>query len=224
MFDINATKSAELPNSIERAIINRYGNQIFYVVRDLTDHLNPLEQLILQVGSVIGYQVPFNLLTSIFPTKVDYSQILKTTMSLADKGFISMAASATNLRDSSKVLTPQYFFFDYETAKEVFYKITSYSNRAKWHNAVANWLRDHVYREGEKNSYSDVSTLAQIAYHYKNAYELTKAIDFLEMCAELSFETYALNETVSFLTEALQLNSSYQLNVSQERYDDSIMY
>lgn len=31
MFDINATKSAELPNSIERAIINRYGNQIFFM-------------------------------------------------------------------------------------------------------------------------------------------------------------------------------------------------
>ncbi|MBI2947169.1 MAG: AAA family ATPase [Verrucomicrobia bacterium] len=156
------------------------------VVTSRIDQLPAPEQLTLKVASVIGRSFTVEVLRQVHPVAADRDHLEDHLRRLVRLDLIRCESS-----DSASL-----FSFKHAITQEVCYNLMLSTQKRDLHRAVA-----------ESFERSDAEDLASfyplIAYHWTQAEDRAKAIEYLEKAGEHSLNNGAYRESVSFLREAL---------------------
>ena len=183
-----ALRAMDFPDTIQGVITSRI------------DRLSPQHQLTLKVASVIGRVFWLNALTYIYPLETD-KPTLPAYLGALEKASITTAVVGDP--DLS-------YLFKHVITQEVAYGLLLYAQRQSLHHGVAEWY-EQAYDKDLSGSYP------LLAYHWRNAGNLTKAVNYLEKAAEEALRNNANQEAIRFLNEALTLYSQVEGNPSQLR-------
>jgi class 3 adenylate cyclase/tetratricopeptide (TPR) repeat protein len=188
----NAFNELSLPDTVEEVITSRI------------DHLTPPQQLILKVASVIGRTFLVELLRDIHPIEADKPQLPAHLTILAHL-------------DITRLDTPEphlAYTFKHAITREVAYNLMLFDQRRELHRAVAEWF-EHTYTGDLLPFYS------LLAHHWSqaigsrlNGISVAKAIDYLEKAGEQALRSYANQEAVRFLGQAVSI-SEVQFDMRQ---------
>jgi tetratricopeptide (TPR) repeat protein len=160
------------------------------------DRLTPRQQLALKVASVIGREFAFRTLHDIHPIESDKASLGEDLDALAQRDLVQIATLEPDLT----------YRFKHIITQEVAYNLLPFGHRRQLHRSVGEWY--------EHTSGGDLSPLsALLAHHWSQAAQATaelapKAIAYLEKAAEQALGSYANQEALRFLTEALGLDAA----------------
>lgn len=158
------------------------------IITGRIDRLPPSQQLTLKVASVIGRLFEYETLHHIHPIEADKAH-LPEYLDTLDR------LDITQLEEPEPELA---YLFKQMTTQEVAYNMMLFSQRRELHRAVAQWY---------EASYADdlSSFYALLAYHWRSADDIPRAIDYLEQAGDQALHNYANEEAVEFFSEALML-------------------
>ncbi len=141
---------------------------------------------VLQIGSIVGEQVPFDLLSFVSDMSdfelVDHIGILKNA-----------GIWETELEDNS-------YYFSHGLIKSSVYDDISKPIRRKIHGKVADFMESE-YGENKGNKYSD------IAYHLKKSGDFSKSYQYYIKAGKRAKRMYANEDALNFFEEALALRN-----------------
>jgi len=180
-----------LPDTVEEVITSRI------------DRLNPAQQVILKVASVIGRTFLVELLRDIHPNQAEKPRLPAHLGKLAQ-------LDITRLDSPEPDLT---YTFKHAITREVTYNLMLFDQRRDLHRAVAEWV-EHTYADNLPPFY------ALLAHHWRQALgdrsngavSINKAIDYLEKAGEQALRGYANQEAVRFLSEAIAVTETHLEN------------
>ncbi|NJN99294.1 MAG: AAA family ATPase, partial [Anaerolineales bacterium] len=186
--EMGAFDSVILPDTVEEVITSRI------------DRLNPSQQIILKVASVIGRTFLVELLRDIHPNQAEKPRLPTHLGKLAQ-------LDITQLDHPEPDLT---YTFKHAITREVAYNLMLFDQRRDLHRAVAEWV-EHTYAADLPPFY------ALLAHHWSQALgtwsngsgSVTKAIDYLEKAGEQALRGYANQEAVRFLGEAVVISETH---------------
>ena len=183
-----ALRGMDFPNTIQGVITSRI------------DRLSPQHQLTLKVASVIGRTFWLNALNYIYPLEVD-----KPTLPhyLHDLEKASITAAVVGDPDLS-------YIFKHVITQEVAYGLLLYAQRQSLHQGVAEWY-ERAYDKDLSGSYP------LLAYHWRNAGNSGKTVEYLEKAAEEALRNNTNQEAIRFLNEALTLYTEIEVQPDQLR-------
>jgi class 3 adenylate cyclase/tetratricopeptide (TPR) repeat protein len=170
------------------------------VVRSRIDRLPPSHQLALKAASVVGRIFALRAVHEIYPLDSDKPQIGTYFEYLRKLDFTPLNSEIPDLT----------YLFKHVITQEVAYNLMTFSQRQTFHQAVANWY--------EQAFTDDLSPYyGVLAYHWRNAKNQRKAVEYLEKAGEQAMLNFANREAIEFFEEALRLAKSNELNVSALR-------
>ncbi|MBE7473750.1 MAG: hypothetical protein DPW09_38905 [Anaerolineae bacterium] len=180
-----------LPDTVEEVITSRI------------DRLNPAQQIILKVASVIGRTFLVELLRDIHPNQAEKPRLPAHLGTLAQ-------LDITRLDNPEPDLT---YTFKHAITREVAYNLMLFDQRRDLHRAVAEWV-EQTYADNLPAFY------ALLAHHWSQALgdrsdgvvSINKAIDYLEKAGEQALRGYANQEAVRFLSEAIAVTETHLEN------------
>ena len=182
--EAEAFGAVTLPDTVEEVITSRI------------DRLSSPQQLILKVASVIGHTFLFDLLRDIHPIEVDKPHLLVYLDSLTQ-------LDITRLDTPKPALT---YTFRHVITREVAYNLMLFDQRRELHRTVAEWF-ERTYADDLNPFYP------LLAHHWSQAIGsqthgfavVVKAIDYLEKAGEQALRSYANQEAVRFLSQAISI-------------------
>ncbi|HXV43966.1 MAG TPA: AAA family ATPase, partial [Anaerolineae bacterium] len=186
--EIEAFNAVTLPNTVEEVITSRI------------DRLNPPHQLTVKVASVIGRTFLFDLLRDIHPIEVD-------------KPNLPIYLDTLTRLEITRLDAPQpalAYTFKHVITREVAYNLMLFDQRREIHRTVAEWF--------EQTHANDLPPFyALLAYHWSQAIGggansasvAAKAIDYLEKAGEQALRSYANQEAVRFLSQAISISAAH---------------
>lgn len=158
------------------------------VIRSRIDRLPPSHQLALKAASVVGRIFSLRAVYEIYPLDSNKPQIGSYFDYLRRLDF-------TPLNSEHPDLT---YLFKHVITQEVAYNLMTFSQRQAFHQAVANWY--------ERTFADDLSPYyGVLAYHWGNAKNQRKALEYLEKAGEQAMLNFANREAIEFFEEALRL-------------------
>jgi len=166
------------------------------VITGRIDRLTPRQQLALKVASVIGREFAFRTLRDIHPIEPDKTSLGEDLDALAQRDLVQIATLEPDLT----------YRFKHIITQEVAYNLLPFGQRRQLHRSVGEWY--------ERTSGADLAPLsALLAHHWSQAAQATaalapKAIAYLEKAAAQALGSYANQEALRFLTEALGLDAA----------------
>jgi class 3 adenylate cyclase/tetratricopeptide (TPR) repeat protein len=169
-------KAITLPDSVQGAITSRM------------DRLSPALQLTLKVASVIGRVFALRILRDVYPLQEERAFVADHVASLERLDFTRLATPEPNLA----------YLFKHVIGQEVAYNLMLFAQRRQLHRDVAHW-----YEQGCAADLSSYYPL--LAYHWRGAGDITKAVDYLEKAGEQALQRGAYLETVEFFQSAMAL-------------------
>ena len=181
--------SAPIPDTVQRVITARL------------DHLTPGQAMTLKVASVIGPRFALRTLRDIYPLPEDAERLLEHLETLARLDLVAPVAVAPE---------PTYEF-RHKITQEVAYELMPPAQSKDLHRALAEWY-ERTYAE-------DLSPFhAFLAYHWRRAGHPDRAVDHLEQAGMQALRTFANDEAIDFLEQAIALDgeTSLQPNASRQ--------
>lgn len=171
------------------------------IVTSRIDRLPPSEKLALKVASVIGREFLVRALEAIYPIETDKPNLNHYLSTLRQLSFTTLLRMEPDLA----------YLFKHAVTHEVAYGLMLFSQRRQLHHELARWL-EQTYAHDLAPYYP------LLAYHYlraATAEELDrtlapKAIEYLEKSAEQSLKSYANEEAIEFLQQALKLSAEVE--------------
>jgi class 3 adenylate cyclase/tetratricopeptide (TPR) repeat protein len=188
----NPLESLKFPDSVQGVIVARI------------DRLDASEQILIKVASVVGHMFLLELVKDIFPVSdsaVDLDALFKKLCRL---GFLQPTPDDDELHLS----------FVHYAIQEATYKLMLRAQKSQIHRAAANW-----YEAKHEDHLEPFYTL--LAYHWKNAEDPIKAIDYYEKSAIQASQNYANEEVLAALEEAIKLEEQHsegRSNLRQARW------
>ncbi|NTW00503.1 MAG: AAA family ATPase [Oscillochloris sp.] len=173
---IQALNNIHLPSTMQGLITSRI------------DRLTPTQQLTLKVASVIGQNFSLSVLRAIHPVEDNPERLVDQLFTLQQSGLIQIDAFEPEL----------VYAFKHAVAAEVAYNLMSFRQRRQLHRVLAERLESG----GECVT---VANAAQLAYHWRHADDLTRAMYYLALAGEQSLRAGAYREAISFLRDAIQI-------------------
>jgi class 3 adenylate cyclase len=158
------------------------------VVTSRIDRLPPGQQLALKASSVIGLAFPMRLLSAIYPVVGDRPRLPFYLERLTHQGITALDTPTPDLA----------YRFRHVITQEVTYNLMLFAQRRSLHRAVAQWYEALAKDEPAPH-------YAALAYHWRHAGEVAKALDYLERAGEQALADHAPREATRFFTEALEL-------------------
>src|SRR5262249_14907429 len=133
------------------------------IVTSRIDQLEPSQQMILKVASVIGRVFPFQPLHDNYPIPEDRPQLRKHLNTLERLDIVRLETSEPHLEYSFKHATTQHAAYNMMLSEQ----------RQKLHQAVAIWY---------ENTYAShlVPYFQLLAYHWHEAAVVHKAVEYFE--------------------------------------------
>ncbi len=170
------------------------------VVTSRLDRLAPSEQLTVKVASVIGRHFPYRTLQAVYPVEPDRPRL---------RDYLG-AALRTQIIEVEIPEPELTYLFRSAVAREAAYQLLLYYQREQLHRAIATW-RENAEPEIPPQAYGT------LAYHWRNAREFARAVDYLERAGNFAIASGAYQEAVSFFREALELDAEGMLAVPASR-------
>ncbi|UCD98567.1 MAG: response regulator [Chloroflexota bacterium] len=159
------------------------------LIKSRIDRLSPSEQLTLKVASVVGRTYSLRALQAIYPLEADKPFLERYLDTLAKLDLILPTG-----RDSN------YNFRD-EITYESVYNSMLFSQRRQLHRKFAEWI--------EQENGNDLSPhYANLAYHWRNADDTAKAIDYLEKAGQNALEAGDYELAERYFRECLDLDAT----------------
>jgi hypothetical protein len=170
--------SLTLPDSIQGVITSRL------------DRLTPGQSFSLKVASAVGRVFPYRLLRDIYPIEHGKAQ-LREDLDALDR------LDITPRETSEPELT---YVFKQIVTQEIAYNQLPFAQRRQLHQAIAEWY--------ERTHAADLSPFyALLAHHWGRAEADSKTIDCLEKAGEQALRSFANEEAVAFLSQAVALDA-----------------
>jgi class 3 adenylate cyclase/tetratricopeptide (TPR) repeat protein len=173
-----------LPDTLQAAITSRI------------DGLNPSQQLVLKVASVIGRIFAYRTLEAIHPIESDKPEMRAYMDSLTRLSLTLVESETPDLA----------YIFKHAVTQETAYNLMLFAQRRQLHQAVGEWLEAHHQQDIE-------SFYTLLAYHWTQAarvpdpenHELciSKAREYLEKAGDQSLKNFANAEALDFFKELL---------------------
>ena len=166
------------------------------VITSRIDRLPPTQQLTLKVASVIGRVFALRLLNDIYPVAGDKTQRNDSLDALQRLDFIQLETPEPDF----------VYIFKNVIIQEVAYNLMLFEQRQELHRVAAEWY--------ERTYADDLSPFYPLlAHHWSRAagdrpgdsVVTSKAIDYLQKAGAAAMQSYANQEAVEFLTQALTL-------------------
>ena len=168
-----------IPDTVQRVITTRL------------DQLPPAHALTLKVASVIGQRFELATLREIHPVPEDASAVARHLEALTRLDLIAPPPEPA---------TDGAYEFRHKVTQEVAYNLMPTAQSRQLHEAVARWHED-AYA-------ADLSPYhAFLAYHWSRAGIADRAVDHLELAGEQALRTFANEEAIESLTQAMALQS-----------------
>jgi tetratricopeptide (TPR) repeat protein len=169
-------KELSFPDTVQGIIISRI------------DLLQPGPELALKVASVIGRIFPLRMLQQIHPVEADRPVLPEYLTTLARM-------------DITPLETPEpesTYIFRHAITQDVAYGLLLFGQRRELHQSVAAWY-EQTYADDLSHYYP------LLAYHWGKAGIISKTIECLDLAGEQALRSYANQEAVELLTQALEL-------------------
>ena len=150
------------------------------------DQLPPAEAMTLKVASVIGQRFAVRTLRDIHPVPTDESTLLDHLETLTRLDLAEPVAAAPE---------PTYQFHHVIT-QEVAYNLMLSEQSRELHRRLADWH--------ERTHAADLAPFrAVLAHHWRRAGSPERAVDHLEGAGEQALRTFANEEAIEFLDQAV---------------------
>lgn len=169
-------------------IINSIINRRLYILEDKT-------KKVLQIGSVIGEEVPFEL--------------LKRSSGMEELDLLDQIDILLGTKLWTEDPLEEYFKFSHALFQRVAYDEMSEIKKRKLHSMVAENIVD-VYEDNLEGWYSD------LAYHYHNADNLEKAVEYYLSAAEYAESVYAHEDAIEMYKRVMKIAES----IDEERVEE----
>lgn len=176
------------PDTVQRVITSRL------------DQLPPGEAMTAKVASVIGHRFALRTLVDIYPLPTETSAVMEHLDTLSRLELVAPIPSPTE---------PVYEF-RHVIAQEVAYNLMPASQTSGLHRSLAEWY--------ERTYASDLAPYHTfLAFHWSKAGLPARAIDHLELAGAKALQTFANDETIAVLEEALSLQARGGLELDPSR-------
>jgi len=170
------------------------------IVTSRIDRLSPSQQLTIKVASVIGRIFIYRILHDSYPIAQERSTLEEQLKTL---GRLNLTALET--------LEPEITYaFKHSITQEVSYSLMLFSQRRELHRIIAEWYEK--YQADDLHAY-----FALLAYHWSNAEQSEKAIEYLEKAGEQALRNFANTEAVEFFERAIALSDARSTHVDPLR-------
>ena len=177
-----------IPDTVQHVIMSRLGQ------------LPPGEAMTLKVASVIGQRFGVQTLTDIYPLVVSSDELVGHLETLTRLDLVAPVPTAA---------APTYEFRHVIT-QEVTYNLMLPTQSQQLHRTLAEWY--------EQTHAADLSPFhAALAHHWRKAGDAARAIDYLELAAAQARRTFANDEAIGFLEQALSLCQEAGLELDAAR-------
>jgi class 3 adenylate cyclase/tetratricopeptide (TPR) repeat protein len=173
-----ALDSAPIPDTVQRVITARL------------DHLSPGQALTLKVASVIGPRFVLRTLRDIYPLANEAGGLLDHLQTLTRLDLVAPVTAAPE---------PTYEF-RHKITQEVAYELMPSAQSKELHRALAEWY-ELAYAEDLLPFH------AFLAYHWRKAGLPARAVDHLELAGVQALRTFANDEAIGFLEQAIVLDA-----------------
>ncbi len=185
--------SADLETSITPDTVQR-------VITSRLDQLPPGEAMTAKVASVIGQRFALRTLAEIYPLPTETATVVGHLDTLSRLELVAPVPSPTE---------PVYEFRHVIT-QEVAYNLMPASQSSGLHRSLAEWY--------ERTYASDLAPYHTfLAFHWSKAGVPARAIDHLELAGRKALQTFANDETIAVLEEALSLETRAGLELDPSR-------
>lgn len=171
----------------ERSAIN-LPSTVQDIVTSRIDRLTPSHQLTVKAASVIGLTFPLEILREVHPIGKQSQQLMSDLAQLVNSDFI-VPIDANH----------QTYSFRHTIIQEVVYNAIPFSHRRVLHMNIAKWY-ERVH-QGQLSPFYSI-----LAHHYRNADVPSKAVQYLGAAGEQALGSFANEEAVRFLTEAINID------------------
>jgi class 3 adenylate cyclase len=171
---IQVLNSVGLPSTVQGLITSRI------------DRLSPAQQLTLKVASVIGQNFTLSTLRAIHPVEEDSDRLVDQLFMLQQAGLVQIEAFDPEL----------VYGFKHAVASEAIYNLMSFRQRRQLHQALA----EHYEAGG---ALLTTASAVQLAYHWRQADDAQRAMDYLALAGEQALQAGAYREASGFLHEAI---------------------
>jgi class 3 adenylate cyclase/tetratricopeptide (TPR) repeat protein len=176
------------PDTVQRVITSRL------------DQLPPGEAMTAKVASVIGQRFALRTLVEIYPLTTETATVVGHLDTLSRLELVAPVPSSTE---------PAYEFRHVIT-QEVAYNLMPSTQSRELHRSLAEWY--------ERTYVSDLSPYHTfLAFHWSKAGVPARAIDHLELAGARALQTFANDETIAVLEEALSLEAGAGLELDPSR-------
>jgi class 3 adenylate cyclase/tetratricopeptide (TPR) repeat protein len=167
------------------------------VITSRIDRLAPPQQMTLKAASVVGRVFAYRILRDIHPIdseRLHLPEYLDTLQRL----------DLTALESLEPELS---YLFKHALTQEVAYNLMLFAQRRELHRAVARWY-ERTFADDLTAHYS------LLAYHWQQAEDIHKAIEYMEKSGEQALRSGASREAITVFNRALELAAAYP-----DRYD-----
>ena len=167
------------------------------VITSRIDRLEPRQQLVLKVASVIGRIFAYHVLRDVHPARQESKELLAHLHLLEQSDLTLQEMPEPNLA----------YIFKHVITQEVSYSLLLFAQRRQLHRAVAEWY--------EAQHQDDLAVYYPLlAHHWQNAIDTPqaedtateKALSYLDEAGRQALRNYANKEAIRFFSEALTLN------------------
>ncbi|MGH2483110.1 MAG: AAA family ATPase [Candidatus Limnocylindria bacterium] len=177
-----------IPDTVQRVITSRL------------DQLRPEESMTLKVASVIGQRFALRTLADIYPLPVEAPALLDHLTTLIRLDLLAPAPSAPEMA----------YEFRHVITQEVAYNLMLSTQAQQLHERLAAWY--------ERTYESDLSPFhAFLAHHWQKAGRADRAVSHLDLAGGQALRTFANEEAIGFLEQALSLQAEAGLQVEPAR-------
>jgi hypothetical protein len=180
--------SSIIPDTVQRVITTRL------------DQLPPAEAMTLKVASVIGQRFALRTLQDIYPFSTDTEQLVGHLNTLTRLDLVVPIPSGPE----------RAYQFKHVITQEVAYNLMLSAQSRQLHQKLAEW-HERTYAE-------DLSPFhAFLAHHWKKAGVAARAVDHLERAGVQALGTFANEEAIGFLEQAVALEAEAGLGLEPSR-------
>jgi class 3 adenylate cyclase len=174
--DAGDLNSLDFPDTVQGVITSRL------------DRLEPQQQLILKVASVIGRVFAYRLLRDVHPIEMDRPQLGDYLRRLEQ-------LEITQLESPEPELS---YIFKHIVIQEVAYNLMAFAQRRQLHQTIADWY--------EKSYSAELAPYYPLlAFHYQQAQQEKESARYYALAGEEALRNYANQEAARFLAQALEL-------------------
>lgn len=160
------------------------------VVTSRVDRLEASDQLVLKVASVVGRMFRASAVAGTLPSEARIIDVAANLARISESDLIGLEAPGAD---------PSYSF-THAIIQEVAYGLLLFAQRRELHGAIAEWYESVSDEDPDRY-------VPLLAHHWSMAEDSDKAIRYLGMAGELALASFANEEAIGHLREALDLST-----------------